>query len=74
MLQQLEESCPYQRCIKQLIKQKPFQLSASVEQVLATLSPTLNSPYDLYGTTKMLDITLDSFEHDGTTYLWPCYI
>ncbi len=52
ILQQLEESCPYQHYIKQLIKQKPFQLSASVEQVLATLSPTLNSPYDLYGTTK----------------------
>ncbi|CXP22228.1 Oligoendopeptidase F [Staphylococcus aureus] len=68
ILQQLEESCPYQHYIKQLIKQKPFQLSASVEQVLATLSPTLNSPYDLYGTTKMLDITFDSFEHDGTTY------
>lgn len=68
ILQQLEESCPYQHYIKQLIKRKPFQLSASVEQVLATLSPTLNSPYDLYGTTKMLDITFDSFEHDGTTY------
>lgn len=68
ILQQLEETCPYQHYIKQLIKQKPFQLSASVEQVLATLSPTLNSPYDLYGTTKMLDITFDSFEHDGTTY------
>ncbi|MGJ4707875.1 oligoendopeptidase F [Staphylococcus aureus] len=68
ILQQLEESCPYQHYIKQLIKQKTFQLSASVEQVLATLSPTLNSPYDLYGTTKMLDITFDSFEHDGTTY------
>lgn len=68
ILQQLEESCPYQHYIKQLIKQKPFQLSASVEQVLATLSPTLNSPYVLYGTTKMLDITFDSFEHDGTTY------
>ncbi|GAB5791933.1 TPA: oligoendopeptidase F [Staphylococcus aureus] len=68
ILQQLEESCPYQHYIKQLIKQKPFQLSASVEQVLATLSPTLNSPYDLYGTIKMLDITFDSFEHDGTTY------
>ncbi|HDX7631160.1 TPA: oligoendopeptidase F [Staphylococcus aureus] len=68
ILQQLEESCPYQHYIKQLIKQKPFQLSASVEQVLATLSPTLNSPYDLYGTTKMLDITFDSFERDGTTY------
>lgn len=68
ILQQLEESCPYQHYIKQLIKQKPFQLSASVEQVLATLSPTLNSPYGLYGTTKMLDITFDSFEHDGTTY------
>lgn len=68
ILQQLEESCPYQHYIKQLIKQKPFQLSASVEQVLATLSPTLNSPYDLYGTTKMLDIRFDSFEHDGTTY------
>ncbi|MRU61747.1 oligoendopeptidase F [Staphylococcus aureus] len=68
ILQQLEKSCPYQHYIKQLIKQKPFQLSASVEQLLAILSPTLNSPYDLYGTTKMLDITFDSFEHDGTTY------
>ncbi len=56
ILQQLEKSCPYQHYIKQLIKQKPFQLSVLVEQLLAILSPTLNSPYDLYGTTKMLDI------------------
>ncbi|EHJ06950.1 oligoendopeptidase F [Staphylococcus simiae] len=64
----LAEHTTYPHYIKQLIQQKPHQLSSDVEQVLASLSPTLNSPYDLYGTTKMLDIDFESFEHQGTTY------
>ena len=47
---------------------KPYQLSTEVEQVLATLTPTLRSPFELYGTTKSLDIDFESFEHNGMTY------
>ena len=50
-----------------MIQRKSYQLSA-VEETLATLSPLFSSAYDLYGTTKMLDVHFHPFEHDGITY------
>lgn len=47
---------------------KPYQLSPEVEEVLASLSPTFQSAYELYGTTKMLDIAFESFEHNNVNY------
>ena len=35
---------------------------------MASLSPTFQSAYELYGTTKMLDIAFESFEHNNVTY------
>ncbi|ASE36033.1 oligoendopeptidase F [Staphylococcus pettenkoferi] len=48
---------------KQLKKKKASQLSPEVEETLASLSPTFDSAFDLYGTTKMLDITFEPFNH-----------
>ena len=56
MLNQLQQQSNYPHFIKQLKDRKPYQLSTEVEQVLATLTPTLRSPFELYGTTKSLDI------------------
>ncbi|MGJ5712003.1 oligoendopeptidase F [Staphylococcus auricularis] len=54
--------------LTKLKRRKPHALSTEVEQVLASLTPTTESAYDLYGTTKMLDIAFESFEHNGETY------
>ncbi|MCH4355714.1 oligoendopeptidase F [Staphylococcus sp. HMSC068D03] len=54
--------------LEKLIESKPYQLSPEVEQVMASLSPTFQSAYELYGTTKMLDIAFESFEHNNVTY------
>lgn len=67
-LTHLQQHTEFPHYIKQLLKQKPYQLSPEVERVLATLSPTFSSPYDLYGTTKMLDIQFESFDHQGVEY------
>lgn len=48
---------------KQLKKKKTSQLSPEVEETLASLSPTFDSVFDLYGTTQMLDITFEPFNH-----------
>ncbi|MDS3990110.1 oligoendopeptidase F [Staphylococcus capitis] len=67
-LNELQEKTNYPYFIKRLHDRKPYQLSTEVEQVLATLTPTLRSPFELYGTTKSLDIDFESFEHNGVTY------
>ncbi|MCH4518749.1 oligoendopeptidase F [Staphylococcus haemolyticus] len=54
--------------LEKLIESRPYQLSPEVEQVMASLSPTFQSAYELYGTTKMLDIAFESFEHNNVTY------
>lgn len=67
-LQHLLAETQYPHYIQQLIQRKPYQLDPKVEQTLASLSPTINQPYDLYGTTKMLDIAFESFEHENVDY------
>lgn len=67
-LNELQEKTNSPHFIKRLHDRKPYQLSTEVEQVLATLTPTLRSPFELYGTTKSLDIDFETFEHNGVTY------
>ncbi|PNZ29040.1 oligoendopeptidase [Staphylococcus petrasii] len=54
--------------LQKIMSNKPYQLSLEVEEVLASLSPTFQSAYELYGTTKMLDIAFESFEHNNVNY------
>ena len=68
IISELRSQTKYPHFIKQLQDRKPYQLSADVEKVLATLTPTLRSPFELYGTTKSLDINVESFDYEGVTY------
>lgn len=68
VISELRSQTKYPHFIKQLQDRKPYQLSADVEKVLATLTPTLRSPFELYGTTKSLDINFESFDYEGVTY------
>lgn len=68
IISELRSQTKYPHFIKQLQNRKPYQLSADVEKVLATLTPTLRSPFELYGTTKSLDINFESFDYEGVTY------
>lgn len=54
--------------LQKIMSNKPYQLSPEIEEVLASLSPTFQSAYELYGTTKMLDIAFESFEHNNVNY------
>ena len=67
-ISELRSRTKYPHFIKQLQDRKPYQLSADVEKVLATLTPTSRSPFELYGTTKSLDINFESFDYEGVTY------
>lgn len=68
IISELRSQTKYPHFIKQLQDRKPYQLSADVEKVLATLTPTLRSPFELYSTTKSLDINFESFDYEGVTY------
>lgn len=68
IISELRSQTKYPHFIKQLQDRKPYQLSADVEKVLATLTPTLRSTFELYGTTKSLDINFESFDYEGVTY------
>lgn len=68
IISELRSQTKYPHFIKQLQDRKPYQLSADVEKVLATLTPTLRSPFELYGTTKSLDINFELFDYEGVTY------
>lgn len=68
VIKQAIEESEVPHYLEKLNESKPYQLSPEVEQVLASLSPTFQSAYELYGTTKMLDIAFESFEHNNVTY------
>ena len=68
VIKQAIEESDVPHYLEKLIESKPYQLSPEVERVMASLSPTFQSAYELYGTTKMLDIAFESFEHNNVTY------
>lgn len=51
-----------------LLRQKPHQLSAETERVLAALSPALETPYQVYNMAKLADMNFGSFTADGAEY------
>ncbi|PTI66928.1 oligoendopeptidase F [Staphylococcus succinus] len=68
LFETLIEQSNYPHYLTKLKEKKKYQLSPEVEKVLASLSPIFESPYELYGTTKMLDIDFESFEHHGQMF------
>ncbi|POZ56967.1 Oligoendopeptidase F, plasmid [Lysinibacillus sphaericus] len=58
----------YKRYITQLLKQKPHQLHPEVEKTLAALRSTFDAPYEIYNTTKLVDMHFGEFEANGKNH------
>ncbi|MGE7621499.1 oligoendopeptidase F [Viridibacillus sp. NPDC096237] len=54
--------------IHQIIKKKAHQLHPEVEKTLAALSSSLDAPYELYNTTKLVDMKFDNFTANGESF------
>lgn len=67
-LENLIANSKYPHYLTKLKDKHRYQLAPEVEKALASLSPTLDGAYELYGITKMLDIDFESFEHNGQNY------
>ena len=67
-LDELIKTSQYPHFLTKIKAKKAYKLSPEVEKVLASLSPTFDRAFDLYGTTKMLDIDFESFEHNNQNY------
>ncbi|WP_391121948.1 oligoendopeptidase F [Psychrobacillus sp. L3] len=64
----IEDSTSFQNYLQKLLVKKQYQLHPEVEKTLAAFSSTFNGPYKLYDTTKMLDISFENFEVNGSSY------
>lgn len=54
--------------LKNIIRQKPHQLTPDQEELLASFGPTFQQPYNSYITTKFEDMTFSDFEANEQTY------
>lgn len=54
--------------LQDIITNLPHQLQPEVEKTLAALSSSLASPYALYETSKLVDMSFDDFIVDGEKY------
>ncbi|WP_088006810.1 oligoendopeptidase F [Indiicoccus explosivorum] len=61
-------SAEYAHYVGELIRWKPFQLHAEAEKTLAAFSSVFNAPYELYNTTKLVDLSFEDFTVDGKDY------
>ncbi len=64
----MKNSTEFGHYLKKLIRRKPHQLHPEVEKTLAAYSSTFDSPYGLYNTTKMVDLSFEDFEVNGQKY------
>lgn len=68
-LQQVSVTVPgYKRYIKNLLKQKAHQLHPEAEKTLAAFSTVLKAPYELYNTTKLVDMKFPTFQVKEKSY------
>ncbi|BDH61444.1 oligoendopeptidase F [Lysinibacillus sp. PLM2] len=69
VLEEAEKIEPnYSHYLQKLIRKKPYQLHPEVEKALAALGTTFDAPYELYETTKLVDIQFEHFEVNGKSY------
>ncbi len=64
----MNSSADFKNYLEKLILQKEYQLHPEVEKMLAAFSSTFEGPYDLYNTTKMVDMAFDDFDVNGKKY------
>lgn len=58
----------YANFIDKLLVQKPHQLHPEAEKALAAFGATFNAPYELYNTTKLVDMQFPDFEVGGESF------
>ncbi|MBK3494950.1 oligoendopeptidase F [Viridibacillus sp. YIM B01967] len=58
----------FKNYIHQIIKKKAYQLHPEVEKTLAALSSSFDAPYELYNTTKLVDMKFDNFTANGESF------
>ncbi|MFJ8235230.1 oligoendopeptidase F [Ureibacillus sp. NPDC094379] len=63
-----EQAPQYTIFINKLIRQKPYQLHPEAEKALAAFGTTFEAPYELYNTTKLVDLEFPNFESEGKSY------
>jgi oligoendopeptidase F len=54
--------------LKEILRGKPYLLSAEGEKILASLSPVLESPYQIYSQAKLADLQFEPFEANGSKH------
>ncbi len=54
--------------IQELLRKKPYQLHPEAEKALAAYGTTFDGPYELYNTTKLVDMKFDDFEVNGEKF------
>lgn len=64
----IDASPAFKNYLEKLIRKKQYQLHPEVEKALAAYSSTFDEPYNLYNTTKMVDMNFNDFEVDGKSY------
>lgn len=69
VLEAAKQQAPqYANFLTQILREKPYTLHPEVEKVLAAFSGTLDAPYDIYNTTKLVDMKFPNFEVDGESH------
>lgn len=66
LIEQFQQDLPeldrFRVYLNQLLRDKPYSLSAETEEVLASLTPVLNAPSLTYAASKSADMTFSSFK------------
>ena len=64
----ISEQPQWKSFLENILRQKPHQLTADQEELLASFAPTFRQAYDSYETTKFEDMTFADFEANGQSY------
>lgn len=64
----IESSDENRGYLEEIIRKKRYALAPEVEEVLSSLSGTLDLPYELYNKAKLADMDFGTFEVDGKEY------
>lgn len=54
--------------LSNLLRQKPYQLQPETERVLTALSPSFDTPYQIYNMAKLADMKFPSFTAEGKEF------
>ncbi|MBE5891084.1 MAG: oligoendopeptidase F [Lachnospiraceae bacterium] len=64
----IEKTSVAKQYLRDILREKPHQLSPETEFALTTLEDTLNASYELYEQTKLADMKFPDFEVGGKSY------